>query len=146
MNLMHSDFQLLFDALFGMSKTLLDKQGAFLPIGAIVLPEGKVGHVAAYPEGELPGAHKALELLEGGLRLMATKGKCRAAGMAIDTRLKAAPRQDDVGKDAIWIILEERTGQSQGIVVPYAKSLQGGFTYFSAFTQPERPRIFLTVN
>jgi hypothetical protein len=77
---------------------------------------------------------------------MAAKGKCRAAGMAIDTRLKAAPRKQDVGKDAIWIILEQKSGDSQGVIVPYAKSLQGRFSYFSAFTQPERPRIFLTVN
>ena|SRR5271156_5950656 len=146
MNLVHSDFQLLFDALFAMAKRLLDKQGAFLPIGAIVLPEGKVGQVAAYPENEQPGAHKALELLEGGLRIMAAKGKCRAAGMAIDTRLKVAPRKEDVGRDAIRIILEQRSGESKGVIVPYAKSSQGGFSYFSAFTQPEIPRIFLTVN
>jgi hypothetical protein len=146
MNLECTDFQLLFDWLLKLAKQLLEKQGPFLPIGAIVLPEGKLGHVAAHPEGEQPGAHKALELREGGLRIMAAKGKCRAAGMAIDTRLKAAPRKQDVGKDAIWIILEQKSGDSQGVIVPYAKSLQGRFSYFSAFTQPERPRIFLTVN
>jgi hypothetical protein len=60
MNLECTDFQLLFDWLLKLAKQLLEKQGSFLPIGAIVLPEGKLGHVAAHPEGEQPGAHKAL--------------------------------------------------------------------------------------
>jgi len=118
----------LFNWLFKLAKQLLEKQGEFLPIGAIVPPEGQVSHAIAYTKEEQPGAHKSLELLEGGLRLMATTGKCRAAGMAIDTRLKLAPRSEDIGKDAIWIILEEKSGQSQSVVVPYARSLQGEFS------------------
>jgi hypothetical protein len=141
MNLEHPDFLLLYDSLVGMSKVLLEKQGEFLPHGATVSPEGKVSLVGAYTNEEQPGAQKALRVLEGGLRGMAANGTCRAAGMAIDIRLKAAPRKEDVGKDAIWVILEEKGGTSQAVFVPYAKS-QMGFTYSEAFTLPEKPRIF----
>ncbi|MGA8220936.1 MAG: hypothetical protein WB780_04720 [Candidatus Acidiferrales bacterium] len=142
MKLDHPDFQLLFDALFRTSKILLEKQGGFLPIGAIVSPEGRVGAVGGSTREEQPGAQKVLEVLEGGLRGMAAKGLCRAAGMAIDTRLKAPPRKEDAGKDAIWIILEEKGGKSQGVFVPYAKSWLGGFTHGDPFTTSEKPRIF----
>lgn len=142
MNLAHPDFQLLLDWLIKMSKELLTKQGGFLPHGAIVTPEGKLGAVAAQTREEQPGAQRALQTLEGGLRGMAAKGTCRAAGMAIDTRLKGAPREEYVGKDAIWVILDEKGGLSQSVIIPYVKSWLSGFTYAEAFTKPERPRIF----
>jgi|HubBroStandDraft_6_1064221.scaffolds.fasta_scaffold164039_2 hypothetical protein len=143
MNLEHPDFQILFDTLLKMAKSLLKAQGAFLPIGAIVTQDGKPAHVGASPREEQPGAHITLQLLESGLRDMAAKGTCRAVGMAIDTRLKAAPRKEDVGKDAVWMILEEKGGKSQGVIVPYAKSWLGGFTFGGPYTQPERARIFV---
>jgi hypothetical protein len=108
MNLAHPDFQLLFDWLVKMSKDLLKKQGEFLPHGAVVTPEGRLGVVGAQTKEEQPGAHKTLQILEDGLRRMAAKGTCRAAGIAIDIRLKAAPREEYIGKDAIWVILEEK--------------------------------------
>ncbi len=141
MNLEHTDFGPLFISLVRFSKTMLEQQGAFLPHGAIVSPDGKVGLVGAQPKEQQPGAQVTLQLLEGGLRGMAAKGICRAAGIAMDTRIKVAPRQEDVGRDAIWVILEERGGASQAAIVPYWKS-PGGFTYGEAFTQPEKPRIF----
>jgi hypothetical protein len=73
MNLAHPDFQLLFDWLVKMSKDLLKKQGEFLPHGAVVTPEGRLGVVGAQTKEEQPGAHKTLQILEDGLRRMAAK-------------------------------------------------------------------------
>lgn len=129
-----------------MCKKLLDKQGAFLPVGAFVSPQGKLAFLAASPKEEQPGAQKVLQLLESGFRGMAAKGALRAAGIAFDTHLKVAPRKEDVGKDAIWMILEEKTGKAQGVVVPYAKSWLGGYTYSKPFVQSEKPRIFVGAN
>jgi len=64
----------------------------------------------------------------------------------MDARLKDAPRKEYIGKDAIWMILEEKGGLSQGVIVPYTKSWLGGYTYAEGFTQPEKPRIFGTSN
>ena len=55
--------------------------------------------------------------------------------MALDTRLKVAPRKEFIGKDAIWLILEEKGGKAQGVYVPYAKSWLGGFTYSDAIVR-----------
>jgi len=109
MNLEHPDFQILFDALLFMAKHLLETQGEFLPIGAIVTQEGELAHVGAKTEEERPGTHVTLQILESGLKEMAAEGTCRAAGIALDTRLKSGD-----WKDAIWMTLEEPGGKSQG--------------------------------
>ncbi|MFZ3332555.1 MAG: hypothetical protein WA197_18105 [Candidatus Acidiferrales bacterium] len=44
------------------------------------------------------------------------------------------------------MILEEKTGKVQGVIVPYAKSWLGGYTYASPFMQSEKPRIFVRAN
>ncbi|HSY63266.1 MAG TPA: hypothetical protein VK829_01640 [Terriglobales bacterium] len=137
MKLENPDFQLLYDSLFAMAKKLLQTQGAFLPIGRIVSPDGKIAYVIANTKEEQPGAHIALQLLESGLRDMAAKGTCRAAGIALDTRLKSGD-----WKDAIWMTLEETAGKSQSLIVPYAKSWMGGFKFADPSPGPENHRIF----
>jgi hypothetical protein len=138
MNLEHPDFQILFDTLLKMAKSLLKTQGAFLPIGAIVTQDGNPAHVAASPKEEQPGAHIAVQLLESGLREMAAKGTCRAAGVALDTRLKSGD-----WKDAIWMTLEETGGKTQRVIVPYAKSWMGSFKFADPSPGPENRRIFV---
>ena len=141
MNLDHPDFQILFDSLLYMAKHLLNEQNAFLPIGAIVTQDGKPAHVGASPKEEQPGAQIALQLLESGLRNMAAKGTCRAAGVALDVRLKSGD-----WKDAIWMTLEETGGKSQGVIVPYAKSWMGGFKFGDPSAGPENRRIAYCVD
>jgi hypothetical protein len=139
MTLDHPDFQILFDSLLRMSQSLLKSQGAFLPIGAMVTQDGKPAHVGAAPKEEQPGAQITLQLLESGLRNFAAKGTCRAAGMAIDTRLN-----NNDWKDAIWMRMAEAGGKSQGVFVPYAKSWVGGFKFGHPFTAPDQLGIFVT--
>jgi hypothetical protein len=95
------DFQMLFDSLLSMCKKLVDTQGAVLPVGAFVSPQGKLAFLAASPKEEQPGAQEVLQLLESGFRRMAAKSALRTAGMDLDTRRKAAPREADVRKNAI---------------------------------------------
>ena len=142
MNLEHPDFHLLFERLTKISKEFLKMRGGFLPHGAIVSPEGKVSLVGTQTQEAQPGAEKVLQLLEGALRGMAAQGKCRATGMALDTRLKAAPRPEWIGKDAIWVLLEEKGGKAQSVFVPYWKSWMSGFTYGEAFPGAPKPSIF----
>ena len=138
MKLERPDFQILFDGLLYMAKHLLRTQGEFLPIGAIVTQAGELGYVGAKTEQERPGAQAALQVLESGLKEMAAEGTCRAAGVALDTRLKSGD-----WKDAIWMTLEETSGKSQGVIVPYAKSSTGAFTFVDPATALDNPRIFV---
>jgi hypothetical protein len=141
MNLEHPDFQILFDALFYMAKYLLRAQGELLPIGAIVTQDGEVRHVGAKTEEEFPGAHISLQVLESGLKEIAAEGTCRAAGVALDPRLRSGN-----WKDAIWMTLEETGGKSQGLIVPYAKSAIDGFTFGDPTAALDNPRIFSVGN
>lgn len=139
----HADFQLLFDFITRIAKKLLDKQGTFLPFGAIVPPDGrKVALVSAETAEEQPGAQKVLELLEPTLRKMADKGTCRSIGLAIDTRLKAAPRKEAIGKDAIWIRLEHKDGTALMAATPYRKNWLGTFAYDETFAASTKPQFF----
>ena len=138
MNLEHPDFQILFDALLCMAKRLLSTQGEFLPIGAIVTQDGELRHVGAKTDEEFPGTHAILQILESGLKEMAAEGTCRAAGVALDSRLKSGD-----WKDAIWMTLEETGGKSQGVIVPYAKSAIDAFTFGDATAALGNPRIFV---
>jgi hypothetical protein len=144
MHLEHPDFELLFDSLLYMARHLLEQSGAFLPIGAAVSAGGEVAHVAAKTNDDYAGAHVILETLEAALRTMAAERTCRAAGLAIDMRIRA--RKGDVGKDAIWLVLEEKGGKSQGVIVPYAKSKLGGFTFDEPSAKHEKVRIFVRRN
>ncbi len=52
----HSDLNELLNHLLDMAEMLLTKQGAFLPVGAIMLSNGEVRHIAGQIEGnEYPG-------------------------------------------------------------------------------------------
>jgi|ERR1700722_2176804 hypothetical protein len=145
MILEHNGLGPLLDTLVRVTKTLLEKQGTFLPHGAMVLADGQVALVGAQTKEEQPGAQKALLFLESGLRGMATQGKCIAVGIALDTRLKAAPRQADVGKDAIWVMLEHKDGTSMSIFIPYAKTGAGIFAYEETFRTPRKQTIFSAI-
>jgi hypothetical protein len=138
----HPDLELLHHELIRVTKQFLDEMGEYLPHGAIVTPEGNVGLVGSRTPEDQPGAQKTLKLLEAGLRQMAAQNKCRAAGIAIDIRLKNPPRVEDVGKDAIWTILEQRGGLSVSVYIPYWKSSSGQFTFGEPFSEPGAPRIF----
>jgi hypothetical protein len=142
MNLQHPDLKLLNDELIRVTKRLLEEMEEFLPHAAIITPEGNVGLVGSRTHDEQPGAQRTLKLLENGLRQMAAQNKCRAAGIAIDIRLKNPRRAEDIGKDAIWTILEQRGGLSVSVYIPYWKSSPGQFTFGEPFSEPGAPRIF----
>jgi hypothetical protein len=142
MKLDHPDLIPLLDALIGVTKRMLDKQGGFLPHAAIVTTEGKIGLVGAKTKEQQPGAQKALQLLESGLRSMANEGKCKAIGLAIDIRLKQAPRKEDEGKDAIWVFLEHKDGTVANVYMPYTKGLLVGYTYGEWFANYAEPKFF----
>lgn len=123
MTFANPDFQALFDFLLGMAKKLLEKQSTFLLFAAFVPPDRKkVALVSVNTTDAQPGSQKVLALLEPSLRKMADKGTCRAVGLAMDTRLKAAPRKDAIGRDAIWIRIESKDGTAIMAATPYSKN------------------------
>ncbi len=135
----HPDFQILFDSLLRMSQSLLKIQGRTAD-RRDGYPGWKTSACGRRAERGTAGRQITLQLLESGLRNFAAKGTCRAAGMAIDTRLK----DNNDWKDAIWMRMAEAGGKSQGVFVPYAKSWVGGFKFGHPFTAPDQLGIFVT--
>ena len=138
----HTELNDLLDALLGMAEMLLAKQGAILPIGAIMLSNGEIRHIGAQIEGEeYPGAQPLMELLTEGFRKEAAEGKLRAAGMAYD--VLTIPPGKDQKQDAICCSLEYCLGEAVDVFRPYSKLADGTFQFDEVFAAKRTPRFFL---
>jgi hypothetical protein len=137
----HSDLNELLNAVLPMAEMLLAKQGAFLPIGAIMLSNGEIRHVGAQVEGEeYPGAQPLMELLTETFRKEATAGKLRAAGMAYD--VLTIPPGRSQKQDAICCSLEHCLGEALDVFRPYVKAGDGTFQFDEVFVAKRTPNFF----
>lgn len=137
----HSDLNELLDALVKMAERLLAQQGAFLPIGAIMMSDGKIRHVGAQIEGqEYPRAQPLFKILTETFQKMASEGKLRAAGIAYD--VLAVPPGKDQKQDAICCSLEHSLGESVDVFKPYVKTEEGRFQFDKIFATSRSPQFF----
>jgi hypothetical protein len=137
----HSDLNELLDAILKMAETLLAQQGAFLPIGAIMLSDGEIRHVGAQIEGEeYPGAQPLMELLTETFQKEATAGKLRAAAMAYD--VLTIPPGKGQKQDAICCSLEHCLGEAVDVFEPYVKGEDGTFHFDEVFATKRTPNFF----
>ena len=120
---------------------LLIKQGAFLPIGAIMLSNGEIRHVGAQIEGEeYPGAEPLIELLTENFRKEAAAGKLLAAGIAYD--VLTVPPGKQTKQDAICCSLEHYLGEAVEVFKPYVKTTNGEFLFEELFAAKRVPSFF----
>jgi hypothetical protein len=137
----HSDLNELLSALLRMAEMLLAKQGEFLPIGAIMLPDGEIRHVGAQIEGnEYPGAQPLIELLAETFQKQASSGKIRAAGICYD--VLTIPPGKHQKQDAIFCGLEHWLGEAVDMFKPYARTDDGNFHYDEVFATERTPQFF----
>lgn len=128
----HPDLNELLNSLLGMAEMLLAKQGAFLPIGAIMSSNGKIRHVGAQIEGEeYPGAQQLLEVLTKTFQKEAAEGKLRAAGIAYD--VLTVPPGRERKQDAICCNLEHCLGEAVDVFKTYTKTEEGNFQFEEIF-------------
>jgi|SRR5580698_8124242 hypothetical protein len=123
----HADLDLLFDHLIKLAQKLLQDQGGFLRIGAVVEADGQVRYVAAMDDKEHPGAQPLLNALTAEFRSMAASGAIRASGICFDVMV--APNSDAPKRDAIQCRLEHSNGEAIDVFSPYSKDLSGSFRY-----------------
>ena len=83
-NMAHADLDLLFDHLIKLAQKLLQENGGFPPLGAVVETEGQVRYVGAMNDEEYPGAQPLLDILTAEFRSMAASGAIRASGICFD--------------------------------------------------------------
>ena len=137
----HPDLNELLSPLLTMAETLLAEQGAFLPIGAIMLSNGEICHVGAQMEGEeYPGSQPLLELLTNTFQKEATEGKLRAAGIAYD--VLTVPPGKQRKQDAICCSLEHFLGEAVDVFKPYVRTDDGHFQFEEIFTSNRAQQFF----
>lgn len=137
----HSDLNELLNALLKMAETLLAKQKAFLPIGAIMLSSGEVRHVGAQIEGnEYPGSQPLIELLTQSFQKEAAEGNLRAAGIAYD--VVTVPPGKHQKQDAICCSLEHCLGEAVDVLEPYVRTEEGLFEFEEIFATKRTQQFF----
>jgi len=137
----HPDLNELLNALLPMAQMLLQKQGEFYPIGAIMLSDGEIRHVGAKIEGDdHPPSQSLIDLLTERFRKEAAKGKLRAAGICYD--VLTIPPGKDRKQDAICCGLEHCLGETVDVFTPYVGIKEGGFEYGEAFAAKRTPQFF----
>jgi hypothetical protein len=137
----HSDLNELLNALVPMAKMLLTKQGAFLPIGAIMLSNGEIRHVGAKIEGDdRPPSLSLIDLLTKTFQKEATMGNLRAAGICYDVLTVPPGKQQK--QDAICFGLEHCLGEVVDVFQPYVKTEEGIFLFDDIFAAKRTSQFF----
>lgn len=137
----HSDLNELLRHLFDMAEMLLTRQGAFLPVGAIILSNGEVRHVASQIEGnEYPGAQPFIQILTKTFQKEAAEGRLRAAGMAYDVLTVPPGKQQK--QDAICCSLEHCLGEAVDVFKPYIRTEDGKFQFEEIFAAARTQQFF----
>lgn len=137
----HADLDLLFDHLIKLAQKLLQDQGGFLPVGAVVEADGQVRYVAAMDDQEYPGAQPLLDALTAEFRSMAASGAIRASGICFDVLV--GPDSDAPKRDAIQCRLEHSNGEAIDVFTPYSKDLSGSFRYEEVYATKFEGSAFL---
>ena len=137
----HPDLDQLWNSIVPVAQMLLTKQGEFLPIGAIMLSDGVIRHLAGNIEGDdYPASQSLLDLLTDTFRTQVAKGNLRAAAICYD--VLTIPPGKDRKQDAICCGLEHCLGESVDVFTPYVKTEDGGFHYQEGFCAKRNPQFF----
>ena len=117
--IIHADeLAALVSALLPFAQFMLQKHGAFLPIGAIV----KSGESVIVPAGlDRPRAsvEETLEHVRAALRDEAADPACSAVAYCADSKLSDLKSGEVT--DAVLLMFEHRSGEALDVVFPYKK-------------------------
>jgi len=137
----HSDLNELLKPLLGIAESLLTKQGAFLPIGVMMLSNREIRHVGALIEGnDQPGAAPLIAMLTGTFQKVAKEGKLLAVGMAYDVLI--VPPGKHQKQDAICCSLEHYLGEAVNVFKPYVRTEEGHFQFEEIFATKGTQKFF----
>jgi len=103
---------------------LLEQNGEFFPLGAVVGQDGEVAHVAVQGEDEHPESQTVIEELTGLFRSRAAEGAILASVVAFDARVR--PSADSPPVDAI-VCRIRAADYARDVVTPYSISTSGLF-------------------
>jgi hypothetical protein len=126
-----ADIQAIADPLFEFSELCLRKRGNFVPHGAVLGVDGKVGLVAAAPENEVTNSTEVLPLLHEGLRAQAKEKELIAIGVAENVTVTP---EGQPPTDAIKVLFEHKRGLVVALYLPFKRRFMRGYSFGNAFS------------
>lgn len=127
----HPDFQALVDSLLPFAKSLLSEHGDFHPFGAIMASDGAIQWIAADTGEEFPSAQILIEAMTELIKDKAASEEIRAATICYNA--VTIPPGEVVKTDVIGFSVEQRSGESVSIFLPYVKRETGHVDYRDMF-------------
>jgi hypothetical protein len=117
--------------LFDFSEQCLKENGNFLPHGAYLDSNGKVGLFAAALENGITNSTEVLPLLHEGLRAHAKEQELIAIGVAENVTVTPDGQPTT---EAIKVLFEHRRGLVVALYLPFKKKFLRGYSFGQAFT------------
>jgi hypothetical protein len=126
------DIAAVANPLFDFSEQCLKKRGNFLPHGAVLDANGKIGLVAASPDPNgRSNSTEVLPLLHEGLRAQAMERELVAIGVAENVTVTP---QGQPSTEAIKVLFEHKRGLVVALYLPFKKKFLRGYSFGQAFT------------
>jgi hypothetical protein len=126
-----TDLNQLFEAALSFAKTMLAKEGEFIPFGVSMDPLGKTALVGGDVGQEHPASADVVSLLQSSFLRSASCGAIRAAGVCLDVRVVPPGSHDK--SDAICVRLAHAKGEAVEVYVPYISQNHGSHVYGEPF-------------
>lgn len=136
-----TDFTQLLNTLIPFAQEMISKHGEVIPFGSSIGVDGKINLNTPYEEHNRPTSQLVIDIITQAFRKSARDGKIRAAGICYD--VQTIPPGKNKKTDAIWITLEQRSGEAVDVIVPYKKRIFGKYSYGNFFTANRRPTLFI---
>lgn len=130
--------EVLLDALLQAAQHLLEKNGAFIPIGAVMNMDSETVLTAIGKE-DYPDPQSIIDEMTTFHREKAEKCEIKVSGIAFDGRV-TPPGEDK--SDAIIICLEHKDNYSVTVFQPYKKGLFKRIKYGKMFAGAGENNIF----
>ena len=112
----------LYSVMVEMAFALLEKNGEFFPIGAVVSLDSAIQHVATYDGDEHPESQMVIDQLTQLFCGQANEGAILASAIAFDARLRSPETGEAV--DAIMIRLRAKD-YARDVAMPYELRTSG---------------------
>lgn len=129
----------LLDALLPAVESLLKKNGAFYPVGAVLTNDSNISFTAVHSGNEFPDAQNVITDLIASHRQMAAHDEMKASGIAWNASISTP---DGKRSDAIIVSLEHKDDYSVIVGLPYKIGLFKKVKFGELFAQSGQHEIF----
>jgi hypothetical protein len=139
------DFELLANRILAFARQAIAEDGAVIPVGAVVSPEGEVVPIKRIQlPNEEDSAETLLNELLGVFRGLAEKNQARAVAWCVDMRV--IPPGSSAKTDALVLFFESSSGKATVLVTPYSQAPGPATTFAEPYVQMNRPQIFSRID